>query len=541
MAEVKKIVEELMRQQESLAGQKSQWKNLWQDIRQLVRPEVDDFYSPAGTSQGQISTQKALDTTSCWALEQLAASLSSFLISPVDRWFELTLPGIPTKDLDKQSRIWLEKAADAIYAQYSRPQSSFNLAGHEGFLDIAGFGTGVVYQEYVPKIRGLYFCSIPLAVMTIDEDEYGKVNRVFRELWHTKYQMIQRFGADNCPKEVVDCQDASKLFSVVHAVVPRNDRDLASMMNTNMPFGSYWILKESKHLLAEGGYTSMPYHVARWSKRSGEKYGRSPAMTCLPDIRLLNAMEKTTLKAAQKIVDPPLMVPDDGFVMPINTTPGSLMFYTAGMEDRIAPLETKGRIDISEAKMMQKREHIARCFYIDYLLNGKKNTVEMTATEVNDRRQEQFRQMAPIVGRMQGEYLGPILGRSFDLLSASGIIPPPPLKLRGKNLAVEYLGAAAVSQYSSKLFNIQKFLSTMIPVVQISPDSIDIIDTDALAAATADLNNVTATIIRTPEEIQKIREARKAQQAQMQQLGQADVSSQIMERLANARSKGGAL
>ena len=57
-------------------------------------------------------------------------------------------------------------------------------------------------------------------------------------------------------------------------------------------------------------------------------------------VKILNEMEKTYLKALQKMVDPPLMVPDDGFINPVRTTPGGLNYYRTGLgrDERIFPL-----------------------------------------------------------------------------------------------------------------------------------------------------------------------------------------------------------
>ena len=46
-------------------------------------------------------------------------------------------------------------------------------------------------------------------------------------------------------------------------------------------------------------------------------------MTALADIKMLNRMSEVTIRAAQKQVDPPLLVPDDGFMLPVRTIPGS--------------------------------------------------------------------------------------------------------------------------------------------------------------------------------------------------------------------------
>ena len=52
-------------------------------------------------------------------------------------------------------------------------------------------------------------------------------------------------------------------------------------------------------------------------------------MTVLPDIKMANAMTRTVIVGAQKMVDPPLLAPSDGFLNPIRTTPGGINYYDA--------------------------------------------------------------------------------------------------------------------------------------------------------------------------------------------------------------------
>ena len=69
-------------------------------------------------------------------------------------------------------------------------------------------------------------------------------------------------------------------------------------------------------------------------------------MTALPDVKMVNLMSKTIIQAAQKQIDPPLLVPDDGFILPVRTQPGGLNFYRAGSRDTITPLNTGANINI---------------------------------------------------------------------------------------------------------------------------------------------------------------------------------------------------
>ena len=85
-------------------------------------------------------------------------------------------------------------------------------------------------------------------------------------------------------------------------------------------------------------------------------------MTALPDVKMLNKMSEVTIRAAQKQIDPPLMVPDDGFIMPIRTTPGSLNFYRAGTRDRMEPLNIGANNPLGLNMEEQRRNAIRQAF-----------------------------------------------------------------------------------------------------------------------------------------------------------------------------------
>ena len=146
---------------------------------------------------------------------------------------------------------------------------------------------------------------------------------------------------------------------------------------------------QTKMVMSEGGFEELPYVVPRFLKATGEVMGRSPAMVALPDVKMLNLMSKTIIQAAQKMIDPPLLVPDDGFLLPIRTQPGGLNFYRAGSRDTITPLNTGANIPIGLSMEDQRRQAIRSAFYVDQLLVG--GSPNMTATEVIQRQEERMR------------------------------------------------------------------------------------------------------------------------------------------------------
>ncbi len=120
-------------------------------------------------------------------------------------------------------------------------------------------------------------------------------------------------------------------LEILHVVLPNSDKNKTGKHTYT---SEYIYLSEAK-IITESGYSYFPFLVTRWIKEEGEAYGYAPAHHVLPDIKLLNSLRQITLKVAQKQLDPPLLVPKDGYYLPLYTTPGSVNFYRNGMADKI--------------------------------------------------------------------------------------------------------------------------------------------------------------------------------------------------------------
>lgn len=530
------IARECIRRFDSIRSQRYTWESHWRDIRMLVR--TNSTTDGTAAQQGMKLSENIYDGTAPWALEQLAAALNSFLSSPTERWFNIGVAD-QRDGLSDEALAWLEAVSDRIFREYARPEVNLNPMIHESYLDLGGFGTAVLYQDWDWEERHVFFRSFPLADCYILEGAKGRIDTVYRMTKMTKRQIMQEFSrpTDNAPgKKITDEKDENRLFSVIHCVHPRKDV-VYGPGSRSKAFASCWVCVETQEMFREGGYDALPYHVARWTKLSGESYGRSPAMTCLPDIKMLNVMAKVTIKAAQKVVDPPLIVPDDGFMLPIKTSPASLIFKTAGQEDTITPLVTNARIDIGLEMMDQRRDQILKAFYVDWIIRNKKRE-RQTATEVMDDRNEMLRQMAPMLGRTQVELLSPMVVRTYDLLDAAGQIPLAPGSLGGRRLALYYVSPAAKAQEGSKAQNIQMLTQDLVTMAQANPEVMDAIDVDVYAQEMARFRDVTRKIIRSPDAIAQLRDARNQRQAAANMAATGRDSAAAIKDLSVAQKNG---
>lgn len=508
----------------------------WNSIRDFVRPISVAFNQTTGQFVS-VRPETMFDGTACAALEELASALHTYMTNPAERWFELQIEGSHATALEFDELEWLEQATNTIYAAYHREDCNLNGSLHEAYMDLGSFGAATISQEWDRDMDGIIFQAQPLAHSYIFENSKGRVDSLFRQMTWSIRQVKQEFGSVLPPK-LMQIKGDDKPVEVLHCVYPRTDR-VPGMSPTRMPFASIWICLTTKEILMESGYETFPYHVPRWTKLAGEFYGRSPARKCLPDIKMLNAMEKTILKAGQKRVDPPLVLANEGFLLPIRTSPGSLIFKE-DEERTVTPLEFKGDMPWAEDKAMQKREFIRQCFYNDLIRREKKKR-EQSATEVMDDRDEMLRLFAPTFGRLTMELLGPMISRSYNLLKQHNRIPPAPESLSSRKLTIGYTSPAAKAQLNAAASQMSQYLQDLIPLAQINPDILDAVDMDKLAEQLAIARGTPRSILRSPEELAKLREAKKQMQAMQQAAQIAEPAANAMKNIAQAQTLGGGM
>ena len=531
------LVTRIITKQESLKSYRTPWENLWQDCGEYVNPNRGDF-STIRYRADTARYDKIYDTTAPLANENLASGLHGFLTSPSQRWFSLSTFDDEINE-EYQVKEWLNKTTNILYDRvFNIPESNFNSQAHELYLDLGSFGTAVMMVQDNPG-SGISFRTFHLADCYIQENDSGFVDTLYRKYKRTGRQLMERFG-DAVPEKIIKIsqKDPYREFEVIHAVEPSETYGDPIKKPTKKAFKSCYVLLEEKTLLEEGGFDEFPYMVPRWSKVAGEIYGRSPSMTSLPDIKMVNAMMKTIIKAAQKLTDPPLLVPDDGFILPVRTVPGGLNFYRSGTQDRIEPLETRGRPDIGFDLLNNRREHIKAAFHVDWMqMPDQKGSPNMTATEVVARQEEKMRLMGPMIGRLQVEFLGPLIDRVFKIMMRKKQIPQPPGILEGQEMKILYTSPLARAQKSGQLMTITRLFESMVPLFQAKPDLLDNMNTDETFRYFHHLLDAPAKILNPEEKVQEERQQRQEQQEQMMQAEQAKMESESAKNISEAQAK----
>jgi hypothetical protein len=453
--------EQLARRFEALKAKRSILESHCEEVAEYVSPRHMGFVGSRTPHEKRM--QKVYDSTGIHSNELLAAGLHGLATNPASKWFTLRLVSRQFQD-DDAVKNWLADTTDVLRSEMYAPGTGLTTALNELYLELGAFGTSVMFIGE-RDAGGLLFQTRPLNECYVAENHEGQIDTVYRKTTMTARQLVQQWGEDKVSQDVRDKIAANKPddpFDIIHVVEPRKDRNRRKKNKANMAFLSCYLELKAKHPLEESGFPEFPFASPRWSKLPSEEYGRSPAMTALPDVKMLQEMMKTTIKAAQKAVDPPLMVPDDGVVGPVRTTPSGLIYMRGDREVR--PLVMAGNIPLTLEMMDELRNRIRNTFFADVLQIV--SDTDMTATEVVQRTTERMRLLGPIIGRLESELLGPMIERVFGILSRSGKIPPAPREIAGMDYSIEFVSPIAMAQKQVEANAFTQTVGTLMPFAE---------------------------------------------------------------------------
>ena len=412
-----------LHRQQRLKSKRQNWDNLWQDL--------SDYFCPGRITairreeEGARKTKKIYDNTGADAAQKLAAGLYSRTVNPASKWFYITLE---TADEELENNTEINKWFDIVR---DRTQSVINKRGtgalYQTYCDLTSLCNAVLFIQEDP-ISGISFRTYPIDRVDIAEDYRGVVDTVYRKFEMTLRQIDQEFPGKlpHDKMQQMENEPDAKAW-VLHVVAPRTDRDPDKIDNLNMPFESLYILCEGPVLLEESGYPEMPYAVARLEVLAGELYGRGPATIALPEVKSLNEMAKLQLDGSNMRLRPPLDVPLNAYVNPIQLIPGYKNLNQDEGGRRITALNVAGDLQYTAKDIELQQNKVKEIFYNDQLY--LRTNAEMTATEVQKRSEIQMQLMGPWQGRLELELFEPMINRILGILIRQGEVPPPPQEL----------------------------------------------------------------------------------------------------------------
>ena len=503
------------------------------EITQYILPQKGLY-----TSEGEKPHKKKarfasiIDATATEDNELLASGIQGGLSSQSRDWFRLEASD---KSLMKfeSVEVWLKHVETLMRSVLS--QSNFYPKIHDFYNDEGGFGNAVMICEsdFDKVVRfslatpGQYcFAEGPDGVMDTLYLKYPMRAKNIKEMW-----------PDTCSDQIKNNvkKKPFEWYEIVHAVEPNYNRDPNKIDYKNMPFSScFWEHKKPEKFLSQKGYNERPFAVGRWKTNDVEAYGTGPGHTALGLVKMLQSMQKSSLKAIHKEVDPPLRVPSllkDA----LNTLPGGVSYVPSN-----DPKESIGKLfemnfDYKgvEYKIEQIQSMIHTIFKRDLFLLIT-DRPEMTATEVVERSQEKLIMIGPVTERQIPDTLEPMLSRTFNIMDRFGMIPPPPFELAGQPLKIDYISLLAQAQKMIGLQGLRSYVDMARMSAEVSPESIAKTNFNFLLDEYAQGLSLPPQVTRTDEEVGLIIQQQRQMQQMAQEIEMLKQGSEAVKNLAGA-------
>lgn len=517
----------------TLKSARGNFENLWQKIAEYTCPRKDDITRTS--SPGESKYDNLLDSTAMTSGELLSGSLHGMLSNPSGFFFNLST-GEVELDNNDNVRKYIQEVVRRIHDRLSN--SNFHTEVHEYYLDLVNFGNGCMFINE-DEDQVISFSTKALKEVVVMENSKGRVDCLYRCIKWTAKDIADEFGEDVLtPKLAKEFKEGSaNKHEVIHAIYPRNMYGASK----GQAYVSQYILKEDKLVLETSGFNELNFIFGRWSKVSGEEYGRGAGEKALPEAKTVNVMMATTIKAAQKMVDPPLQAPDDGFITKISTRAAGVSYYRSGSTDRIEPVYNNAQVDFGFQLIEMKRAQIREAYYVDQL--KLREGPQMTAAEVSERVEQAMRFLGPMLGRQQNEFLQPLIDRVASIMYRKGELPEPPAELGNvKQLKVQFSSVMAMTQRLNEVTNIQRTMGAMAPFIGADPTVLDNYDGDAAARYIGKLFNFPQELIRNTDLVEKMRadrqEAMQAQQQAAMEAQQVDSAAKLAGAASKVQQKG---
>jgi hypothetical protein len=505
---------------------------------------------------GEKRGQRCYDGTPESALDIMVAGLQAGTIPENYPWFDWEL--VPKWANTRAVRAWLQTCRNI--ATEFLAASNYGMATNLTYRHIAAFGTAIKFrQKDDTPGKAFGFSTLRLTDCVFGESSKGIADWLFWEFKTSARAAVQRWGDDapNACKKAVESGHHEKEFQFLQAIFPREDYKRGLMDNKNMPWASWIIDLKNRKLVEEGGFKSFPASIPRWDKLDdqsfsagtqlgGGVYGRGPGIKCLQDMGVLNKMERSNLVGGEKMVDPAIMIPDDGFERVIHRYPGAENRWNpqASHGQKIEPINDIRDLPFAIQMQDRKASAIKQAFHVDVFLTFADLPAGMTATEATIRNQEKLVILEPMISRQRVEHLERDLDWTFDVLNEMGYLPQPPDEVYQfgqsiKNIFKSPLFMAQEGLRATKVLQAYQKAGTIVQARGGNQDVLDNFDDDKALAVMVEADNVPAEILRDAKERDGIRQARMKERQQMKAEQQAALLAKAAGQLGKVKTGDG--
>lgn len=534
----------------ALKQERSEFLEEWQQISDYMNTRRGRYL--IGDNRKKRNNKKVLNEKGIFASRTCGAGMLAGVSSPSRPWLKL---GTPDKDLNEFSTVkrWLDTVEKRLYQVFG--SSNYYHSKQSSYRDMGDFGQGPVLidEDYENAIH--CYCSPP-GEYILGVNDRGEIDTMFRDMSWTTKDVVSRFGnTGRVPREIRDSWDRGNYEAKwdITAVVQPNIKMIKGWRGPlGMPYMVVYYAvgcanDDDNNVLAVSGNWENAISAPRWDVQPGDIYGDGPGAIALPVVKSLQELEKRKGQIIDKMAVPPLQAPAAMDKKAISHKPGDVSYYPASANGQGAgaPISALYKVDgnglnalAAETGILEQRVDVA--YFVDlFLATINSDRRQVTAREINEVHEEKLIALGPVLERTHYEGLNRDVKRTFGILARNRVLPPPPKEMEGLGLKIDYTSLLAVAQRAVGATGIERFAGFLGNLAAGNPEVLDKWDMDQTVDEYGDITGVPASIVRSDEEVAKLRESRKAQQqnaATMETMSQGADTAKVLSQADTGRN-----
>lgn len=533
---------------ESSLGSMRNWRwarwSYWNQLAAYLLPRRHQWVvTPNKMRVANLNNDNIVDSTGTLALNTCSSGMWAGLTNPGRPWLKLGIstPGI---EADADAKDWLEDTEERLYTVMG--QSNFYTQMAQAFEDLSAFATSppIIYEDYEDVIRLYLPCA---GEYFLKNGARFSADTIGREFNLTVEQIVDQFGLENCPQQIVNLWGEAggaldREYVVCHLIEPnfdlskRNDDGKVRVVPQTFIYRELYWLKgiKTNGPLSKRGFRTKPFMAFRWALVSNDPYGSGcPGMVALGDIKQLQMETREKAEVIKKISKPPMGANVELKNEPNSIWPGHINYMsTEGGQKGFWPLfQVDGHaLPAIIQDNEQTSERIKEAFFVNVFMAitqmegvQPRNELELTKRDL-----ERLQKLGPVINLVEAE-LKVAIERILDIMMRRTVpgpngrpepmLKPRPASLRGVALKIEFVNIMRIAQRSAQAVGAKDYLATLGGLSSAAkaagvPDPLRCVNLDKTARKFADVTDFWSDCVFTDQEVQEHDAARaKAMQA----------------------------
>lgn len=527
-----------LRRFDSFRADRAQYDQKWQMVSDYVLPRRDFSITPR---KNQLRPHRVTSSVATNANSRMAAFLLSYWLDPSRPFLSpnvsrgLAIAGRPT-GLDDNSIRYLDALSWGLFDNLMRPKARLMLSVGSMLQEFCAFGCGVLW---IGRRRGFgpTFAARSLGASWWSENHDGIIDTLYYKLSMPLYRVIEQWpgAASIWPNFEAEKQTSQHdQVEILICCEPRPGGRAGAVAEAK-PFEYVVLAVQKAAILEQSGYDSFPYMVFRYDTMPGQTYAEGPGCKVLADVMVLNHLVQAIENSASQKAEPPIAYPMRMFGRPLDRRPGAVNHYNPAnlglmksAQDAIAKLDLTGDPADATRHVIYLTQQIETGYFVDW--QTPRETGDQTATEINDRRDIRLRGAASIVANME-EPTSLLGDRVQEIMTAEGMVAPPPAALGKVEVDWEYAGPLAVAQLEGNARAILQWMNARGLVAGQDPDA-------AMAADLEESLRVLHTALALPPNTLNSHDVVTQARAARQQAQEQAANAQKLALVAKAASDG---